>query len=811
MVVLYCLVLLLTPSLTWAQLTPEDIADLKAQAEVEGWTFDIGENDATRYSISELTGLVIPEDWGREAEWDPSMPLATSIPTSFDWRDRDGVNMTTPVKNQGGCGSCWAFSAIGAMEQAILIQTGYTVDLSEQWLVSCTNAGTCEGGWTETALNYLKCDGATDDCSGGGAVMEQDFTYQFADTPCNCPYRHPYCLTNSRFAGQSGGVPTPPQIKQAIMTRGPVSVGVRVNGAFHAYNGGVFNACDNESPINHAVVLVGWDDAMGTEGVWIMRNSWGPNWGDDGHMYIEYGCSRIGLGTLYVTYEPRDCNSNGMPDEQDVYDSVSSDCSGNKIPDECEPDCNNNGQPDSCDIVNGVSADCTNNEIPDECEPDCNNNGQPDDCDIEDWTSPDCNRDGIPDECSGDCNNNGFWDVCDLKYEFGFDYNENGLLDECETIELPTRLYVDASAPAGGDGTSWSNAMNDLRIALQVAKHYPGVEEMWIAAGLYKPSNTGDPSKSFELSDGLKIYGGFAGWENSLHERHWQSNFTILSGDLDGNDVPMFWNRSDNSYRVVTAKYCGDTTLLDGFVISGGNGGLRSGAGVYIFQSQLTIRNTIVINSISDIGGGGVCNHGPAATARLENCIIAYNLGFKGGMENSLGAPEIINSIFWGNAGSSTITEENQIAGEIPTINYSVVEGWTDTMGGEGNSGENPMFRDWIGPDGLLGTMDDNYRPMAGSPTINAGDPSMTFSPGAADLMGHPRVLCGRIDIGPFEMGIGDYDCNGNCEMQDLAGLASCLAGPTSSVENGCQSFDFNADGDVDLLDFTALQVILSN
>ena len=285
----------------FAQLSPEDIERLRKQGEAEGWTFTVGENPATRRPMHELCGAVEPPDWWLDVPSDPCHP-ARDLPEYFDWRDYDGC---TPIKNQDGCGSCWAFGAIGAMECAIRIADGVTEDLSEQWLVSsCTDAGSCGGGWHTTSFNYLRCGGLEDPCGDSGAVLEVDFPYTASDGPCGCPYAHPYCLDSWATVGYGWGIPSVSQIKQAILDHGPVAVCVYVNSAFGAYTDGVFNACESQS-INHVVVLVGWDDNQGSEGVWFLRNSWGPGWGEDGYMRIEYNCSRVGYATAYVNYAGR--------------------------------------------------------------------------------------------------------------------------------------------------------------------------------------------------------------------------------------------------------------------------------------------------------------------------------------------------------------------------------------------------------------------------------------------------------------------------------------------------------------------------
>ncbi len=286
---------LLVASPVLAQLSDADIAALEKRAIEEGWTFGVGPNPATDYDLSELCGLRPPPDWGTEAPVEDYQPTR-DLPASFDWRDVTGC---PPVRNQASCGSCWAFGTVGAFECAIMIRDNVEADLSEQWLVSCNQDGWgCEGGWW--AHNYHT--GLREDpCGGSGAVMEDECPYAAADLPCGCPYPHEYWLDSWGYVYQSG-VAQPWQIKQAILEHGPISVGVAVDDAFQAYNGGIFNAC-TATELNHAIVLVGWeDDESGYSGVWILRNSWGPNWGEDGYMRIRYGCDRVGYGSCWVDY-----------------------------------------------------------------------------------------------------------------------------------------------------------------------------------------------------------------------------------------------------------------------------------------------------------------------------------------------------------------------------------------------------------------------------------------------------------------------------------------------------------------------------
>ncbi|MBN2006371.1 MAG: protease inhibitor I42 family protein [Anaerolineae bacterium] len=219
----------------------------------------------------------------------------SAVPSSYDWCSNNGC---TPVKNQGNCGSCWAFGTVGVLESQIRIDDGLTKDLSEQYLVSCNTDGYgCDGGWWAHDYHLSKIPSGE---PAAGAVYEIDFPYTATDSSCNPPHTHHEKITNWEYVGSSSGVPATADIKQAIYDYGPVAAAVCVGDAFQDYDGGIFstNEC---STVNHAILLVGWND---TGGYWILRNSWGPNWGESGYMRIAYGTSRVGYAATYVEYEP---------------------------------------------------------------------------------------------------------------------------------------------------------------------------------------------------------------------------------------------------------------------------------------------------------------------------------------------------------------------------------------------------------------------------------------------------------------------------------------------------------------------------
>lgn len=295
------------------------IQALKEEVRAKGGTYEVAYSAAMDKQIKHLAGLKIPHGWNKSDA--PSVTMLESsvqaLPSSFDWRSLNGV---TPIKDQGNCGGCWAFGTVGPLESQILLKDTATVELSEQYLISCNLSGwSCNGGWW--AHDY-HLDWSGQDNNGPGAVLNAAKPYTGTDSACGGTYKHPYKLTSWAYVGSQSAVPSVQAIKQAIYTYGPIGAGVYVGPYFQAYSGGVFNT--NESgQINHAIVLVGWNDDIGPDdGYWILRNSWGTSWGESGYMRIRYGISQVGYAANFIEYAGGTPNPSPSPASVNVPNVV---------------------------------------------------------------------------------------------------------------------------------------------------------------------------------------------------------------------------------------------------------------------------------------------------------------------------------------------------------------------------------------------------------------------------------------------------------------------------------------------------------
>ena len=215
-----------------------------------------------------------------------------SSPGNCTWK----TAICTPVKNQHSCGSCWAFAACAAFEHAYTKFKGIKLDLSEQDLISCgktcggKDCGSCNGGWPEQAFDCMKCKGITE---------EAMFPYTGTNSSCKILPKGAYAMTWGQL--YPGRFPTVDEIKYFINSFGAVvstmTAGVST---FMGYGGGVYNGFPSTEvfEVDHAVLIVGWCDSLNA---WIIKNSWGTNWGPyGGYAYVGYNQCNIGKFVHWV-------------------------------------------------------------------------------------------------------------------------------------------------------------------------------------------------------------------------------------------------------------------------------------------------------------------------------------------------------------------------------------------------------------------------------------------------------------------------------------------------------------------------------
>ncbi|MGB9626000.1 MAG: right-handed parallel beta-helix repeat-containing protein, partial [Phycisphaerae bacterium] len=349
-------------------------------------------------------------------------------------------------------------------------------------------------------------------------------------------------------------------------------------------------------------------------------------------------------------------------------------------------------------------------------------------------------------------------------------------------------IYVNqATGSDENNGTTWSDAVATLQKGLAEAQEQYGSKgcpaSIWLAKGTYRPDEgpgqtSGDRDSTFTVGPNVAIYGGFAGSETSLDQRHPVTNETILSGDLNEDDAPGLANRTDNAYQVVTVLGAGGTPILDGLTITGGYIGEwdwrqevwdYEGAGICCRHSAPVIRECIIRDNHSVCaaygqGGGVGCAEGssPAlinclivdnsasyaggavyvsseASARIVNCTIAGNSfamqgGQCGGIYSDAPSTAVVvkNCTVWGNSGMQIAPSST-----APTVTYSDVQGG---YAGTGNISDDPWFV-------------SGYHLSANSPCIDAGDNAALPQAVTTDLDGNARFVDDR-DVGDTGSGM---------------------------------------------------------
>ena len=238
-------------------------------------TLDVSQFDENDFTITKESELRIP---------------GTYLEKNFDWRTKKVVS---GVKNQGRCGSCWAFATISNLESLYAIKHKKLLTFSEQQLVDCDNLDySCNGGIMDNAFTWIK--------KNGGVEKAADYPYVAKKQTCK-QNKSKNVVKVTGF--EKLGYTDEQKIKSYLVSHGPLAIAMNAT-PLQTYKSGILDktkAQCNPSGLNHAVVLVGYGyDTKAKKEYWIVRNSWGTNWGEKGYVRVALGKGVCGINT-YVT------------------------------------------------------------------------------------------------------------------------------------------------------------------------------------------------------------------------------------------------------------------------------------------------------------------------------------------------------------------------------------------------------------------------------------------------------------------------------------------------------------------------------
>ena len=218
----------------------------------------------------------------------------SNLPASYD---SVSLGHVSPVKNQGGCGSCVAFATMALVETCFKKTVNIFGDYSEQHLLDCAYGASgvygCRGAWPSGYASWLTANKSK-------LASEETYPYTARVGTCRTDYEEFHQGAEISGSFTSGwGRGNEESLKALVYQHGAVLVAVAVNGNFSRYRGGIFSGCSQSDRINHAVVVVGYGTEVGEVALdyWLVKNSWGTGWGDQGYIKIQRGVNMCGIGT----------------------------------------------------------------------------------------------------------------------------------------------------------------------------------------------------------------------------------------------------------------------------------------------------------------------------------------------------------------------------------------------------------------------------------------------------------------------------------------------------------------------------------
>jgi C1A family cysteine protease len=264
-----------------SQMSESEISEIQRAIKAQGFSWTAGENDITRMPDAErkvmLGGILLPTNIPSSPP--PETAPWMNLPSAFSWGDKDGHNWMTPIRQQGYCGSCWAFAAAGAFEAKQKIRLNdYSIspDISEQTMVSCWNWG-CGQAYIDSVLFKFKNLGVPDEACF--PYLSDDGMVRPCANRCADWKTRSYYIDSYDSYSNSNRDTMINAMKTEIMTGGPIIVPMIAYADFQTYNGGIYQHAFIDVNPDHVVVLYGWDDV---DSCWLGKNSWGTGWGETG-------------------------------------------------------------------------------------------------------------------------------------------------------------------------------------------------------------------------------------------------------------------------------------------------------------------------------------------------------------------------------------------------------------------------------------------------------------------------------------------------------------------------------------------------
>ncbi len=512
------------------------------------------------------------------------------------------------------------------------------------------------------------------------------------------------------------------------------------------------------------------------------------------------------------------------------------DCDGNDSPDDCDlregraTDCDGNGKPDGCDITLGAAEDFNENLRLDVCEPvrtwfvddDARSDPGPGDPEVSDPNedgSPrhpyDAVQEAVDRAIYGDTvllADGTYTGIGNRRINFG------GRSITVRGASGPEDCVIDCQ---GADHAFFFERYNSLDMRVENVTIKNGVAPFNYGGAIYSyessPTISGCIISNCTASrrgGGLYLDQSFATVRDCLLTGNSAGDNGGAIHSLFGHSViercRMVGNRSDGGAGAALYVRLGRADVSRCEVFENES---RTGGGLYLVDFGGSVRDCVIRDNHGTGSPGGVAWSGGEAT--MTGCTVVGNTSGDGvgGMVCSGGNGSVAslyatgaNNVFWRNTGSVAGQIALVTTGAHISLAYNTIEGgrngvvvqFGELQWGEGNLQSDPGF---IGPDDLRLSPD--------SPLINAGDPAFAAPPGARDFDGVPRVLCGRVDMGAYEFGIGDYTCDRLIDLADYRYWPECMTGPAGDgYPDGCEAFDFDANATVDLEDVRGFQQV---